>query len=99
MTCPTCARFPAPTSKFTELASEPSRHSSLYRCVDCGQLLDLIAEERAPHMIGISKAFQCYMMSRIWPLKVSVLECKECRTKIDLEAAVLSSPYSKLGAH
>ncbi len=94
MTCSTCDRFPVPTSKFTELACEPLRHSSLYRCGDCGQLLDMIAEERAPHMIGIAKAFQHYMRSRIWPLKVSALECKECRSRIDLEAAVLASPYS-----
>ena len=45
-------------------------------------------------MIGIAKAFQHYMVARIWPMKVSALECKECRSKINLEEAVLSSPFS-----
>jgi len=94
MTCSTCDRFPVPTSKFAELACEPSRHSTLYRCTDCGQLIEQIAEERSARMIGIAKAFQHYMVARIWPIKVSVLECKECRNKINLEEAVLSSPYS-----
>jgi len=47
-----------PTSKFAELACEPSRHSTLYRCADCGQLIEQIAEERSARMIGIAKAFQ-----------------------------------------
>jgi hypothetical protein len=83
-----------PTSKFIELACEDVRHSTLYRCVDCGQLIELIDEERAPRMIAITEAFGHYMMSRIWPLKVAVLECKKCRCKIDIETAILTSPYS-----
>lgn len=94
MTCPTCDRFPAPTSKFAELASEPTRHGTLYRCADCGQLIEQIAEERTPRMIGLAEAFRHYMMSRIWPIPTAALECKECRKKIDLEDAVLSSPFS-----
>ena len=45
-------------------------------------------------MIGCAEAFRHYMMSGIWPMSVAVLECKECRKKIDLEDAVLSSPFS-----
>lgn len=94
MACATCDKFPVPTSKFAELACEPSRHGTLYRCADCGQLIEQIAEERAPRMVGFGPAFRRYLLSRIWPLNVSNLECKECRKMIDLEDAVQASPYS-----
>jgi len=94
MACNTCDRFPVPTSKFAELANEPSRHGTLYRCGDCGQLIEQIAEEHAPRMIGFGAAFEHYILSRIWPLSVSRLECKECQEVINLEDAVQAAPYS-----
>ena len=94
MKCPTCDKFPARTSKFPKIACEPSRHGTLYRCTDCGQLIEVIDGERACRMLGFGVAFRHYMMSPIWPLNVSQLECKDCRKKIDLADAVLSSPFS-----
>ncbi len=83
-----------PTSKFTELGSDDSRHSTLYRCNDCGQVLDLIAEERSARHVSILDAFQACYRSPFWPISVQQLVCKSCGSVFDLEDAILKSPYS-----
>lgn len=94
MSCQTCDRFPAPPSKFAELGSDDARHSTLYRCSDCGQLLDLIAEERSTRRVSIHDAFLSYYNSSFWPISVQQLACKSCGSAFDLKDAILKSPYS-----
>ncbi len=36
-----------PSSKFEELATSIDRHGTLYRCLDCGDLFELIEEARS----------------------------------------------------
>ncbi len=50
--CPTCSKFPTPTSRFREVAENMERHAALHVCVDCGQYIELIAEERSPRYIS-----------------------------------------------
>ena len=47
MYCDVCQKFPAPTSKFEELAVSFERHGTLYKCKSCGAYIELIAEERS----------------------------------------------------
>ena len=94
MACSTCETFPAPTSKFAELAIEESRHATLYQCADCGQLIEQIAEERAPRMISFGDIFRHYRSSLKWPHPVANLMCKQCSREIELGEAIKTSPYS-----
>jgi hypothetical protein len=63
MSCATCDRFPVPTSKFAEIADSVSRHGTLHRCRDCGQLLELIAEERSVRPLSPADARRHYPSS------------------------------------
>lgn len=94
MACSTCDTFPAPTSKFDELGVDEKRHATLYRCSDCGRLIETIAEERSPRHPGLADSLTNYFDSTFWPVSVPSLFCKSCGESIDLKAAIHSSPYS-----
>lgn len=94
MSCATCDSFPAPTTKFEELGISVERHGTLYRCTDCGHLLELIAEERSARKPGLVESLSNYFDSQFWPVSVPHIYCKSCGETIDLRAAVRESPYS-----
>ena len=94
MSCATCDSFPVPTRKFEELDISVERHSTLYKCTDCGHLLELIAEERTVRRPGLAESLTNYFDSRFWPISVPHIYCKACACPIDLEGAIHGSPYS-----
>lgn len=60
MACPTCKRFPAPTSRFDEAGLSAKRHGVLYRCKGCGQFIEVIAEERSHRLLSEEEAHTLY---------------------------------------
>lgn len=60
MSCKKCERFPAPTSNFQIVGEAEKRHGILYQCKKCGQFIEVVAEERAPHYISHSDAKKSY---------------------------------------
>ena len=56
MTCEACEKFPVPSAKFRELATSLDRHGTLFSCKECGQFIEVIAEERAHKNLSVSEA-------------------------------------------
>lgn len=59
MPCSVCLRG-VPTSKLEELETNVERHGVLYRCKVCGNLFEVIAEERAPVFSPIDELRKYY---------------------------------------
>lgn len=47
MPCEACHQFPVPTSNFKEVAMSLVRHGTLYKCLKCGTLIEVVEEERS----------------------------------------------------
>ena len=60
MSCPTCERFPSPTSKFKELGVSVARHGTIYLCKICEGFIEVIAEERAVRYLSRNDAEALY---------------------------------------
>jgi hypothetical protein len=93
LNCEHCYNFPVPTVSFKELSISPIRHSSLWQCVPCGHLLELVEEERHPHPISIAQAATTFPLLPL-PIVVPHLQCKHCSQKIHLTEVVKKSPRS-----
>ena len=56
MSCVQCSRFPSPSSCFKQIAESRVRHSELVQCIYCGQLIEMVAEERSPRLLSEGEA-------------------------------------------
>lgn len=58
MACEKCRSFGGTSSNYEYLGINISRHAELYRCKTCGQLLEIVAEARAPYFLSLEEAKQ-----------------------------------------
>lgn len=58
--CPSCERFPVPTSHFEELGTSRLRHGTLYRCKECGAAIEVVSEERGHRFLSDEDAKKFY---------------------------------------
>ena len=91
MTCLICEKFPVPTGRFSEIAISQKRHGTLYCCLDCGQIIELIAEERAHHYTSVMNTMFDYEYQLPF---IQFISCKKCGTQILPDQAIKSAPYS-----
>ena len=56
MTCAKCRNFGGTSSNYEELAINVTRHAELFKCKTCGQLLEIVAEARAPFFLTLDEA-------------------------------------------
>jgi len=56
MACNKCGQFPAPASNFKQIGMNIEKHGSLYLCLNCGQYIEVIDEERSYHLLDIGAA-------------------------------------------
>jgi hypothetical protein len=56
MTCTKCRNFGGTSSNYESLGGNVTRHVELYRCKTCGQLLEIVAEARAPYFPTLTEA-------------------------------------------
>jgi hypothetical protein len=65
--CDACYRFPVPTSNFKEVATSLMRHGTLYKCLSCGTLIEMIEEARSikfPTSDDVAKYYPEYKSDR-----------------------------------
>jgi hypothetical protein len=56
MSCEKCRSFGGTRSSHEYLGIDISRHAELYRCRNCGQFLEIVAEARAPYFLTLEQA-------------------------------------------
>ena len=56
MACERCCSFEGVSSNYEYLGINVVRHAELYRCKNCEQLLEIIAEARAPYLLTFEQA-------------------------------------------
>ncbi len=91
MTCPTCKKFPIPTARFNEIAISQKRHGALYCCLDCGQIIEVIADERSHHFTSVMNTMYDYEYQLPF---IRFVSCKKCSAPISPKQATQSAPYS-----
>ena len=60
MTCKMCLNYDGPRSNYESLGINEIRHAELFRCKNCGQLLEIVAEARAPRFLSAQEAKEYY---------------------------------------
>jgi hypothetical protein len=56
MTFAKCRNFGGTSLNYESLGINVTRHAELYRCKTCGQLLEIVAEARAPYFLTLTEA-------------------------------------------
>jgi hypothetical protein len=57
---PCCEKFPCPTTRFDEIGISVARHGTLFQCRKCGNLIEMIAEERVASILNQVDAEKYY---------------------------------------
>lgn len=56
MSCEKCRSFSGTRSNYEYWGIAVARHAELYRCRNCGQYLEIVAEARSPHFLTLEQA-------------------------------------------
>lgn len=56
MSCEKCRNFGGTSSNYEYFGINVSRHAELYRCKNCGQFLEIVAEARSPYFLTLEQA-------------------------------------------
>lgn len=60
MPCEKCYKFPAPTSNFKMISKNVERHGVLYRCKNCEDFVEVVAESRRVNYFTLDEARRYY---------------------------------------
>jgi hypothetical protein len=65
MACERCRSFGGTRSNYEYLGINISRHAELYRCKNCEQLLEIVAEARAPYFLTFEQAEEYFPDAKV----------------------------------
>lgn len=93
MTCKICDKFPVPTGRFKELSVSDKRHGTLFCCLECGQIIETIAEERGYRFVSVMETMFDYQY--VLPY-IKRINCRQCGIDIDIDIndVLHATPYS-----
>ena len=91
MTCDICKKFPVPTARFKELAVSQKRHGTLFCCLECGQIIEMIAEERGHRFSTVVETMFDYDYHIPY---ISRINCRQCGSILGVKEALRDAPYS-----